>query len=120
MCCSLLGACGTTREAAPLRPDLDHPARLVCEGVPGERPAIPATYEIDWDGLFGRAAMEHWDARRALVEAQGEHDRYVASVLARNGAVSAYIVLIEGRLFVCSSNAQWWRDYWSALPPPAE
>lgn len=105
--CCFLAACETTREAAPLRPDLEHPARLVCEGVPGERPKIPATYEIDWSKV---ATVE---------QAHAEHDAYVRSVLARNGIISAYIVTIEGRLFVCSNNAQWWRDYWAGLPDPA-
>lgn len=107
-CCFLLAACETTRVAVPLRPDLDNPTRLVCEGVPGERPAVPATYTIDWSRVT------------TVAQARAEHERYVASVLARNGVLAAYIVDIEGKLFVCSNNAQWWRDYWAALPAPTE
>jgi hypothetical protein len=79
----------------------------VCEGVPAERPAIPPTYVIDWSKVT------------TVDQAHSEHDAYVRSVLARNQVLAGYIVTIEGRLFVCSNNAQFWRDYWSGLPKPA-
>lgn len=106
MSCSLLAGCETTRSLDQPRPDRDNPTRLVCEGVPDTRPAVPATYSIDWSKVT------------TVPQARAEHDAYVRSVLARNGVISAYIVSIEGRLFVCSNNAQWWRDYWAGLPDP--
>lgn len=98
-----LTACETTRETVPIRPDLDNPARLVCEAAP-ERPAIPATYSIDWSKV------------KTVEQARGEYEAYVRSIIARNGVVAGHIVEIEDRLFVCSNNAQWWRDYWARLP----
>lgn len=88
------------------RPDLDNPARLFCEAVPA-RPEIPSAYVIDWTKV------------QTVDQARGEHDAYVRSINARNGVVAAHIVELEGRLFVCSNNAQWWRDYWAELPDPA-
>ena len=103
--CFLLtaGACEPKRVAVQVRPDLDNPSRLICEGV-AARPALPVTYLIDWSSV------------QTVEQAKGEHDAYVRSINARNGLVAAHIVELEGRLFVCSNNAQWWRDYWSALP----
>jgi hypothetical protein len=100
--CSL-AACETVRVAVPLRPDLDNPTRLICEAVPA-RPAIPAEYVIDWSRVT------------TVTQARAEHDAYVRSVRSRENIVVAHIVTLEGRLFVCSNNAQWWRDYWSGLP----
>lgn len=98
---SLLAACQqpVIREAVPLRPDLDHPDRLVCEGVPQERPAIPPAYVIDWS-MVG-----------TVEQARAEHENFVRSIIGRNEIVSGYLVLLEGRLFVCSNNAEFWRDY---------
>lgn len=68
------------------------------------RPAIPAEYEIDWSAIT------------TVEQARSEHDAYVRSVRTREGIVAGYIVTIEGRLFTCSNNAQFWRDYWRGLP----
>ncbi len=101
--CFLLASCATTTpQSEPLRPDLDNPRRMVCEGVP-ERPALPSAYVIDW------AKVE------TVEQARAEHEKAVASIYERNGLVTAYLLTIEGRLFVCSNNAQWWRDYWAGL-----
>jgi hypothetical protein len=99
-----LAGCETTRAVVPLRPDRDNPDRLVCEGVPGERPAVPAEYVIDWSRVA------------TVAQARAEHDAYVVRNRERNAVVAAYILDVEGRLFVCSNNAQWWRDYWAGLP----
>jgi len=77
---------------------------MVCETVPEARPAIPPAYVIDWRAV------------QTVEQARQEHEAYIASVLDRNRIVSGYIVLIEGRLFVCANNAQFWRDYWAGLP----
>lgn len=88
--------------AVPIRPDIANPARLICEPVPN-RPAIPAEYRIDWNRVT------------TVPQAKAEHEAYVRSVRAREGVVVAHIVTLEGKLFVCSNNAQWWRDYWAGL-----
>ena len=111
MCCLALSSCAARREAVPLRPDLANPQRMACQGAPRTRPALPAEHEIDWQGVLAPA-----DADATLKRAQDEHGAYVRSVRKRNGAVAAYIVAIENRLFVCANNAQWWRDYWAARP----
>lgn len=103
MSCSLLAGCDTKRELHSVRPDRENPERMVCEAAP-DRPAIPATYEIDWTAV------------QTVAQARSEHEAYVRSILARNAVISGYIVEIEGRLFVCSNNAQFWRDYWKAMP----
>lgn len=96
-------ACATERVAVSLRPDRDNPDRLICE-VAGPRPAIPTEYRIDWSKV---ATVE---------QAKVEHEAFVRSIRTREGVVAGYLVDLEGRLFVCSNNAQWWRDYWKALP----
>lgn len=108
MSCSALPACETIREAAPLRPDLDNPARLACVAAPAERPDRGEPYAIDWDKVL------------TVAEARIQHGLYVQREAQRNAVVASYVLEIEGRLFTCSSNAQWWRDYWSALPDPAK
>lgn len=102
-CCSLLASCQTVQQTEPLRPDLDNPARMVCEGKDEKRPAIPPTYVIDWSKV------------ETVKGAREEHEAYVRSIVDRNKAITAYIIEIEGRLFVCSNNMQWWRDYWRKL-----
>lgn len=98
----MLAGCVPDKLAVASRPDLDNPSRLVCEAS-GQRPAIPADYAIDW-------------SRVATVDqARAEHDAYVRQVRTREGIVAGYVVDIEGKLFVCSNNAQWWRDYWRGL-----
>lgn len=97
-------ACSPERVAVGVRPDLANPARLVCEAAPDKRPERGEPYAIDWSKI------------ETLAQAEIEHGRYVARERERNAVVASYVVEIEGRLFVCASNAQWWRDYWRALP----
>lgn len=106
--CFSLAACETTREAVSLRPDLDNPARLVCEPRPDPRPDRGEPYVIDWGKV------------ETVAQAKIEHDLYLARERDRNGVVTAYVLEVEGKLFVCSNNMQWWRDYWSKLPDPAQ
>lgn len=103
MLCSLLTACQPDRIVLPSRPDVENRERLVCEAA-GPRPAIPAEYVIDWSKVT------------SVEQARAEHDAYVRSVRTREGVIVGYLVGIESKLFVCSNNAAWWRDYWSALP----
>lgn len=105
MFCSLaLAGCASTKIAVASRPDLDNPARLVCEAS-SSRPEIPAEYAIDWSRVV------------TVEQAKAEHDAYVRSIRTREGIVAGYVVDVEGKLFVCSNNAQWWRDYWKGLEP---
>jgi len=75
---------------------------MVCEAAAG-RPIIPPEYVIDWPAV------------QSVDQARGEHEAFVARLRAREAVVAGYLVDIEGRLFVCSNNAQWWRDYWAGL-----
>ena len=93
---ALVTGCGDKRTVTALKTP---PERLICEAA-GARPSIPPEYQVD------RSAASPWI----------EHDRYVASVRTREGIVAAYVLEIEGRLFVCSNNAQWRRDYEAGLP----
>lgn len=100
--CFLLASCQTVPQTDPLRPDLEHPERLICVEA-GERPALPEAYVIDWSKV------------ETVEQAKAEHEKAVASIYKRNGLVVAYLQTIEGKLFVCSNNMQWWRDYWTGL-----
>jgi hypothetical protein len=97
----LCSAC-PSRTLSPTRPDLSHPERLVCEAQEG-RPTLPPEYVIDWSRVV------------TVEQARTEHDAYVRSVRSREGVIVGYVVSIESKLFVCSNNAEWWRDYWSGL-----
>lgn len=95
----LLSACKTAHTADFLATPAE---RLVCEAA-GTRPKIPAEYAIDWSKIA------------TVDQARTEHDKYVAVIRAREGVVAAYVLQIEGKLFVCSNNAQWRRDYEAEL-----
>lgn len=100
MSCSLLAACGTDRVVQHLPTP---PERLICEAA-GDRPTIPVERVIDWPRVG------------TVAQAQAEHARYVATIRSREGAVTGYIMRLEGKLFTCSTNAEWRRSYEKALP----
>lgn len=72
----------------------------------GDRPAIPAEYVIDWSKVL------------TVPQARAEHETFVRSVRDREGVTVGYIVDIEGKLFACSSDAEWLRDFYGRLPDP--
>lgn len=78
------------------------PERLVCEGA-GNRPAIPPEYVIDWAKVA------------TVAQAKSEHERYVGTIRTRENVIVGYITQIEGRLFVCSNNMAWRRDFEKGL-----
>ena len=98
----LATACSKDRIATALPTP---PERLICEAA-GDRPVIPPEYVIDWSKVM------------TVPQARVEHDAYVRSIRSREGVIVAYLMTIEGKLFVCSNNAQWRRDYEAALPKP--
>lgn len=108
-CCSaiLLAGCGDKRSLIAIKTP---PDRLVCEGV-SARPSIPPEYVIDWNAVSKASTVP-----LAVTAAKAEQAKFVASVRTREGVVAAYIVTIEGRLFACSDNAQWRRDFEAGLP----
>lgn len=113
-CCSILSACQTTRELAPVRPDLTNPERFDCQAVaPADRPRIPPEDVIDLD----RAAAAPTVAA-AVAIARQEVAAYVATVRAREGVAARYIVQIEGQLFDCANDDRWLLDYFGRLPAP--
>jgi predicted secreted Zn-dependent protease len=100
---ALLSACATTKLAVPLRPDIEHPDRFICEAA-GARPNIPPEYVIDWSAVHN------------VPQAKAEHDKFVATIRSRENVIGGYIVAVEGNLFVCSNNMQWLRDFYAGLP----
>lgn len=100
--CSLLGSCGPTAVLAPLKPPAD---RMDCVAA-GARPAIPGEYVIDWSKVV------------TVPQARTEHETFVRSVRTREGVVVGHLVNVEGRLFACSTDAEWLRDFYGRLPDP--
>lgn len=98
--CFLLASCETTRVLTPVKPPAD---RMDCEVV-GNRPAIPAEYVIDWSRVT------------TVPQARTEHEAFVRSVRDREGVVVGHLVTVEGRLFMCSNDAAWLRDFFAKLP----
>lgn len=94
-----LSACKTAHVADFLATPAD---RLVCQAA-GARPKIPPEYKIDWSSI------------KTVAQAKAEHDRYVAVIHTREGVVAAYVLQIEGQLYVCSSNMHWRKDYEAEL-----
>lgn len=100
----LLAGCGTTRVLAPVKPPAD---RMDCQAVDAkDRPALPREYVIDWSKVF------------TVPQARTEHETYVRSIRDREGVTVGYIVDLEGRLFLCSSDDEWLRDFFGRLPDP--
>lgn len=105
MCCFLLASC--QKEPLVITRNLlaDEPDRFICErAAPEDRPAIPPAYRIDWGAV------------QTVEQARAEHDTYVASIVARNGVVAGYLVVLEDRLFTCWNNMTWQREVYEALP----
>lgn len=90
LCSPLVTACGEKQYAVEVvKPPVE---RLICEAA-GARPAIPPE-----------------------APATAPREDYTASVRAREGVISGYILDLESRLFKCSDNAQWLRDFYAKLP----
>ena len=100
---TLCSACAPTRVVIPLTPD---PERLDCAQLEG-RPTIPAEYVIDWSKVVAGGEG-----------ARAEVTRLVASVRSREGIVVGYVVQLEERVFACSNDAAWLRDFYEPLPDP--
>lgn len=94
-----LTACETIRVAE----NIEIPADKIDCVAAGERPKIPAEYVIDWNSV------------QTVQTARSEHDAYVRTVRDREGVIGGHIVDIEGKLFACSSDDKWIRDYQAGL-----
>lgn len=95
-----LSACGEPKriaEAIPIPPE-----RMDCVAA-GTRPTIAPEYVIDWTKV------------NSVLQARTEHDKYVGSVRTREGQVAGYILNIEGKLFGCSNDAQWLREWQAGI-----
>lgn len=97
--CLTAASCGQQKVVEALPPP---PERLQCAAL-GSRPAIPPEYVIDWSKVT------------TVAQAHAEHDAYVRSVRTREGIISGYILEIEGKLFVCSNNAAWLREFYKEV-----
>lgn len=87
-CCFLAGCNSEPQRVVTHLPT--PPERLVCEGVPAQRPTIPPERTVP-------GGLE------------------TASVRAREAVVAGYVVLLESRLFTCANNMQWRREYEAGL-----
>lgn len=108
MLCSLsITACKPTHvaEAIPIPPE-----RLDCVATTA-RPALPPEYVIDWVKIGAASSVP-----LAVEIAKGEVAKLVASFHRRDGVVAGYILEIEGKLFACSNDAEWIRDYQAKVP----
>lgn len=86
--------------------------RLQCVGL-SARPKIPAEYTIDWAKVGAARTVPE-----AVTVAKGEVGKYVASIRTREGVIAGYILDIEGKLFACSNNAQWLREFYAKTSAP--
>lgn len=107
MCFSalLISACEPKRAvtALPIPPE-----RMDCVAA-GARPAIPPEYKIDW----ARAEAAP-NVQTAVNIARAEVGQFVASIRTREGTVAGYVLDIEGKLFACSNDAAWLREWQKA------
>jgi hypothetical protein len=99
-----LSACEPKRVVTNLAPPSE---RLQCVGL-SARPKIPAEYTIDWAKVSNARSVAE-----AVTLAKGEVATYRASVRNREGVIAGYILEIEGRLFACSNNAAWLREWYA-------
>lgn len=100
--CCLVASCGEKRIVTNLPPPQE---RLQCAPA-GARPSIPPEYQIDWSRVS------------TVAQARSEHDSYVRSIRTREGVIVGYIIAVEGKLFACSSNMTWLRDYYAKTAAP--
>lgn len=101
-CCLAASGCGEPqRVATAIVPPAE---RMDCRQLEQGRPTIPSEYVIDW-------------ARVTTVQrARQEHDAFVTRLREREGPVAGYVIALEGRVFACSDDAAWMRDFFGALP----
>lgn len=76
--------------------------RMDCVAA-GTRPAIPQEHKIIWENVSN------------VLQARQEYNQYVASVRAREGMVAGYVLSLEGKLFACSNDAQWLREWQAGI-----
>ena len=93
-----LASCEPKRIVTNLAPPQE---RLQCVAAP-KRPFLPPEYKIDWSRVL------------TVSQAHAEHDKYVAVIRTRENVVAGYIIDVEGKLFACSSNMQWLREWYKA------
>lgn len=99
-CLTLTAASCEKRIAVALKPP---PERLQCVAA-GQRPNIPPELVIDWAHVT------------TVAQAKIEHEGYVRSIRQREGVIAGYILEVEGKLFACSNNAIWLREWFAATP----
>lgn len=96
--CSAVSACGG--EKVRFKPIPIPAERMDCTTIAkADRPSLAPVYVIDWATVL------------TVPAAKIEVDRLMMSVLNRESIVVNYVLDLEGRVFVCSSDAEWLRDY---------
>lgn len=106
--CLAASACGDRqRVATAITPPAD---RMDCRQLDGAegRPTIPPEYVIDWTRV------------RTVQQAREQHQAFVSRLRERESAVAGYVVRLEGRVFACSDDAAWLRQFFAALPSASE
>lgn len=74
--------------------------RMDCTAVDkSDRPKLGALYTIDWSKVT------------SVPQAQIEVGKLMTTMINRETTVTNYILDIEGKLFLCASDAQWLREY---------
>lgn len=107
----LAASCGeTVHSVSALRPDKTNPERFVCE-LAGTRPTIAPNVAPNW-AFVGSAPT----VQEAVTRAKAEHEAYAKRGNERELVVVNYLLLVEGKLFVCFNNMAWQRDFYAGLP----
>lgn len=96
--CLAISACGG--EKVRFKPIPIPAERIDCVAVTkADRPKLAPTYIIDWSMVL------------TVPAARAEVDKLIQSTLNREGSVTGYVIELEGKLFACSSDDQWLKDY---------
>lgn len=82
----------------------------MCE-LAGTRPTIAPNSAPNWV-FIGEART----VQEAVTRARAEVDLYVNRANERERIVANYLLLVEGKLFVCFNNMAWQRDFYAGLP----
>lgn len=93
-----LSACTPKRVVENIKPPAE---RLVCVDA-GTRPPIPAEQTPDWPKII------------TVDQAKEAHLKYVASIREREIVIVRYLQDTEAKLFACSTNATWLRNWYAA------
>ncbi len=100
--CLAASACGKERER--FKPIPIPAERMDCVAVTkADRPRLAPAYVIDWSKV------------PTVLAAKDEVDKLIQSTLHREGVVTGYVIELEGKLFACSNDDQWLKEYTASV-----